>query len=145
MARDRLWQMEFQSIVADGRFYEIVGMRALDFDKFHRRIGIKFGAKYSLYAILNDKEQLGEINNYHICQKLMNIAVAKKNKHILMGGFQLPYSNKFYQVGPGNLLSKHDKKKILIFRLVPVDFYKKLQSGPDVHQNSLFSFPRIYF
>ena len=54
MARDRLWQMEFQSIVADGRLSEIVGMRALDIDKFHRRIGIKYGAINSLNIIKND-------------------------------------------------------------------------------------------
>ena len=59
---------------------------------------MQVGSFYEIYAILNDTEQLGEINIYHICQNLMNIAVAKKNKNILMGGFQLPYSNKFIKL-----------------------------------------------
>ena len=36
-ARDRLWQMEFQSHAAAGRLSEIVGKRALDFDRGQRR------------------------------------------------------------------------------------------------------------
>ena len=54
MARDRLWQMEFQTIVAEGRLSEIIGKNALQIDKFHRRIGIKYGALNSLNAIKND-------------------------------------------------------------------------------------------
>ena len=59
---------------------------------------MQVGAFYEIYAILNDNEQLGEVNIYHICQNLMNIAVAKKTNNILMGGFQLPYSNKFIKL-----------------------------------------------
>ena len=59
---------------------------------------MQVGAFYEIYAILNDKEQLGEVNIYHICQNLMNIAVAKKTNNILMAGFQLPYSNKFIKL-----------------------------------------------
>jgi len=59
---------------------------------------MQVGSFYEIYAILNEKEQLGEINIYHICQNLMNIAVAKKTNEILMGGFQLPYSGKFIKL-----------------------------------------------
>jgi len=59
---------------------------------------MQVGAFYEIYAILNDNEKLGEVNIYHICQNLMNIAVAKKTNNILMGGFQLPYSNKFIKL-----------------------------------------------
>ena len=62
MAFDRLWQMEFQSHAAAGRISEILGEKALDFDRFQRRIGMVYGAKNtieeikkndSLYALLN--------------------------------------------------------------------------------------------
>ena len=59
---------------------------------------MQVGSFYEIYAILNDTYQLGEINIYHICQNLMNIAVAKKTNNILMGGFQLPYSSKFIKL-----------------------------------------------
>ena len=38
---------------------------------------MQVGSFYEIYAILNDTEQRGEVNIYHICQNLMNIAVAK--------------------------------------------------------------------
>lgn len=39
-AKDRLWQMEFQTLAAAGRLSEIVGKKALPLDRFNRRIGI---------------------------------------------------------------------------------------------------------
>ena len=54
MAFDRLWQMEFQTIVSEGRLSEIVGSKAIEYDKFHRRIGMKHGAINSLNTIKND-------------------------------------------------------------------------------------------
>ena len=54
MARDRLWQMDFQSMVAAGRLSEIIGIEALEIDKFHRRIGMKYGATNSLETIKKD-------------------------------------------------------------------------------------------
>ena len=59
---------------------------------------MQVGSFYEIYAILNDDKQLGEVNIYHICQNIMNIAVAKKTNDILMGGFQLPYSTKFIKL-----------------------------------------------
>ena len=59
---------------------------------------MQVGSFYEIYAILNDNEQVGEINIYHICQNLMNIAVAKKTNNVLMSGFQLPYSSKFIKL-----------------------------------------------
>lgn len=40
-ARDRLWQMDFLSRMVFGRLSEVVGKRALNLDKFNRRIGLK--------------------------------------------------------------------------------------------------------
>lgn len=40
VARDRLWQMEFYTLVASGRLSEVVGKAALEFDRYNRRIGM---------------------------------------------------------------------------------------------------------
>jgi len=40
IARDRLWQMEFYTLLAAGRLTEVVGRAALDYDRYHRRIGL---------------------------------------------------------------------------------------------------------
>ena len=47
-ARDRLWQMEFQTHVAAGRLAEILGPARLETDRFFRRMGLPFGAANSL-------------------------------------------------------------------------------------------------
>ena len=59
---------------------------------------MQVGSFYEIYAILNDEEQLGEINIYHICNNIMNITVTPKVNQVLMGGFQMPYSEKFIRV-----------------------------------------------
>ena len=56
---------------------------------------MQVGSFYEIYAILNDEEQLGEVDIYHLCNNVMNISVAPKVNKILMGGFQVPYSEKF--------------------------------------------------
>ncbi|GAC1604064.1 MAG: penicillin acylase family protein [Hymenobacter sp.] len=53
-ARDRLWQMEFQTHVAAGRLAEIVGPARLETDRFFRRMGLPFGAANSLKVMLAD-------------------------------------------------------------------------------------------
>lgn len=40
IARDRLWQMEFYTLVAGGRLTEVVGERALEYDRYNRRLGM---------------------------------------------------------------------------------------------------------
>jgi penicillin amidase len=40
VASDRLWQMEFYTLVASGRLTEIVGNQALEYDRFNRRSGM---------------------------------------------------------------------------------------------------------
>ncbi|MCF7823079.1 MAG: penicillin acylase family protein [Candidatus Marinimicrobia bacterium] len=44
-ARHRLWQMEFQTHVAAGRVSEIIGPKAIDFDKLQRRRGLLMAAE----------------------------------------------------------------------------------------------------
>ncbi|RTQ53683.1 penicillin acylase family protein [Hymenobacter gummosus] len=53
-ARDRLWQMEFQTHVAAGRISEIVGARAVEYDRFQRRMGLPYGAEKSVQVMLAD-------------------------------------------------------------------------------------------
>jgi penicillin G amidase len=47
----RLWQMDFQAYAAAGRIAEIVGSKALDFDRLQRRKGNLYAAKNSLAEI----------------------------------------------------------------------------------------------
>ncbi|TDI99949.1 MAG: penicillin acylase family protein [Caldithrix sp.] len=53
-AKDRLWQMEFQTHAAAGRLSEIVGERALEYDRFQRRIGMLSGARNTIKAMARD-------------------------------------------------------------------------------------------
>lgn len=59
---------------------------------------MQVGSFYEIYGMLEEDKKMGEVDIYHICNTVMNIAVAHKTKNILMGGFQLPYSEKFIKV-----------------------------------------------
>ncbi|MGN6394947.1 MAG: penicillin acylase family protein [Mucilaginibacter sp.] len=51
-ARDRLWQMDIQTRSAAGRLAEIVGPKALEIDRYHRRMGMVYGAENGLKGIM---------------------------------------------------------------------------------------------
>ncbi|TGD78445.1 penicillin acylase family protein [Hymenobacter wooponensis] len=53
-AHDRLWQMEFMTRVAAGRISEVVGPKALEYDRFQRRMGLAYGAENSVRSMLQD-------------------------------------------------------------------------------------------
>lgn len=53
-AKDRLWQMEFQTHFAAGRLTEIVGEKALEQDRYQRRMGSVFGAEKSFEGMMED-------------------------------------------------------------------------------------------
>ena len=53
-AKFRLWQMEFQTHAAAGRISEIVGDKAIDYDKNQRRIGMVFAAENALGEMEKD-------------------------------------------------------------------------------------------
>ncbi|MBC8112120.1 MAG: penicillin acylase family protein [Verrucomicrobia bacterium] len=53
-AQHRLWQMEFQVLATAGRISEVVGDRALEFDKYNRRIGLQLGAENALKKAMQD-------------------------------------------------------------------------------------------
>ncbi len=40
LAKDRLWQMEFYTLLAAGRLTEVIGENALRLDQYHRRMGL---------------------------------------------------------------------------------------------------------
>jgi len=63
-ARDRLWQMEFQTHVAAGRLAEIVGPARLETDRFFRRMGLPFGAANSLKAMMADPTTRTVLESY---------------------------------------------------------------------------------
>lgn len=53
-AKFRLFQMELQTMAADGRASEIVGDRALNHDREFRRLGMRYAAENSLLAMESD-------------------------------------------------------------------------------------------
>ncbi len=63
-ARDRLWQMEFQTHAAAGRVAEIVGERALELDRYNRRLGMGFGAERAVKAMMADPRSRESILAY---------------------------------------------------------------------------------
>lgn len=59
-ARDRLWQMDFFSRLVLGRLSEVIGKRALDFDRHNRRIGLK-QMTYDTYEMVTRDPELASI------------------------------------------------------------------------------------
>lgn len=63
-AKDRLWQMEFQTHAAAGRISELVGDKALEFDLEQRRIGMTWAAEKALEVIAEDSVSVLILNAY---------------------------------------------------------------------------------
>ncbi|MFD1143875.1 penicillin acylase family protein [Larkinella insperata] len=63
-ARDRLWQMEFQTHAAAGRISEVIGERALELDRNKRRLGMAYGAEQSLTGMLADPATRSALEAY---------------------------------------------------------------------------------
>ncbi|MEY3679015.1 MAG: hypothetical protein RI924_1156 [Bacteroidota bacterium] len=55
-ARDRLWQMDFQTRFASGRLAEVIGPKALEIDRYQRRMGMNFGAEKMVETMMADPE-----------------------------------------------------------------------------------------
>ena len=53
-ARDRLWQVDFQTRAAAGRLAEIVGPDAIDYDRAQRRLGMMYGAEINAASMGSD-------------------------------------------------------------------------------------------
>ena len=54
MAKDRIWQMEFYTLVASGRLTEVVGEKALEYDRYNRRLGMARTAREIAKKLEND-------------------------------------------------------------------------------------------
>lgn len=63
-AKFRLWQMEFQTHAAAGRVSEIVGEKAINFDRNQRRMGMVFAAENALAAMEKDPQTISAIDAY---------------------------------------------------------------------------------
>lgn len=63
-ARERLWQMEFQTHFAAGRISEIVGEKGIELDRYNRRIGMARAAEETLKKFEGDDKTLSILNNY---------------------------------------------------------------------------------
>src|ERR1700761_1371791 len=53
-ARDRLWEMDVQTRQAAGRLSEIIGPTTLELDRYHRRMGMVYGAENTLKGMMKD-------------------------------------------------------------------------------------------
>ena len=63
-AKDRLWQMEFQTHAAAGRISEIVGNQAIGFDKEQRRIGMVTAAETAIESFMSDTVCVNVVQAY---------------------------------------------------------------------------------
>ncbi len=63
-AKFRLWQMEFQTHAAAGRISELIGPKAIEFDRDKRRLGMVFAAENSLKEVEKDSATLAQCDNY---------------------------------------------------------------------------------
>ena len=63
-ARDRLWQMEFQTAAAAGRLAEILGPAALERDRYQRRVGLVHGARNTLKVMMAAPETRLSVTAY---------------------------------------------------------------------------------
>lgn len=64
MARDRLFQMDFSTRAAAGRLSEVLGARAIGFDRNQRRVGMGIGAERFLEALAKDPAYLAAVESY---------------------------------------------------------------------------------
>jgi penicillin amidase len=63
-AKDRLWQMDFQTRFASGRLAEVIGPKAIEIDRFQRRMGMGFGAENMVKTMMQDPEVAELMNAY---------------------------------------------------------------------------------
>jgi len=63
-AMHRLWQMDFQTRYAAGRLSEVVGKKAIELDRYQRRMGMVYGAENSLAGMMADPKSRRMIMAY---------------------------------------------------------------------------------
>jgi penicillin G amidase len=90
-AKFRLWQMEFQTHAAAGRISELVGDKAVQFDKNQRRIGMVYAAENALAEMEKDEATKSALDAY---TSGINAYIQKLNKS------QLPIEYKLLGYAP---------------------------------------------
>ncbi len=63
-AKFRLWQMEFQAYAAAGRISELIGIKALNYDKEKRRLGMVYAAEKAVQEIEKNPVTKAECDAY---------------------------------------------------------------------------------
>lgn len=63
-AKFRLWQMEFQTLATAGRISEVIGERAIEYDREQRRMGLTFAAENMVKAMEANPNTLSAVNAY---------------------------------------------------------------------------------
>lgn len=63
-AMHRLWQMDFQTRYAAGRLSEVVGKKAIEVDRYQRRMGMVYGAENSLRGMMADPKSKAMLEAY---------------------------------------------------------------------------------
>jgi len=64
VARDRLWQMEFQTLYSAGRLSEVVGPGMIQQDRLQRRLGLSWAAERTVQSLKADPLATGLIQAY---------------------------------------------------------------------------------
>jgi penicillin G amidase len=63
-AKDRLWQMDFATRATSGRLSEVVGDKAIEYDKYQRRKGYTFAAENAVNGWKKFPESYSNIESY---------------------------------------------------------------------------------
>lgn len=83
-AQARLWQMDIQTRSAAGRLSEVVGPKALELDRYRRRMGLTYGAEHTLQGIMKDPVLSKVVQAY-------SDGVNAYIKHLKPGGYPLEF------------------------------------------------------
>ncbi|WP_345955374.1 penicillin acylase family protein [Mucilaginibacter sp. PAMB04168] len=76
-ASDRLWQMDIQTRQAAGRLAEVIGPDVLEVDRYHRRMGMVYGAENSLRGMMKNPQTKMVVEAYTagINQYIRNLTI----------------------------------------------------------------------
>lgn len=91
VAKDRLWQMEFYTLVSAGRLTEVVGSSALEYDRYNRKLGMANAARQIMENLESDS----------ISSLILDAYAAGVNAYIeSMAGRELPLEYKILNYKP---------------------------------------------
>ncbi|HVI45594.1 MAG TPA: penicillin acylase family protein [Chitinophaga sp.] len=96
-ARDRLWQMELQTMASAGRLSEILGPDLINYDRKQRRLGMVYGAEQTVKMMEADPVSKNAVESY---TKGVNAFIAT----LTPGTLPVEYKLLDYQPEPWNVL-----------------------------------------